>query len=335
MEVGLESLLTETATAGLAGTIIIYGVSLIGATIHYGRTANRQDTPLSFKGLAAHLFPLYLIMSRWTWLDILVYALDKALFVLVFPSVAGLVVLVATGTQAVLGATGMTAMTIPQSTGSMILFLICGLVARDCASFHVHFLQHRLPFLWEFHKVHHAPESLIPATSFRLHPIDQITGIAAESLFLGIVAGIYAWLTQQNQSHLIVCSVGFYMIVNIFTFAPLRHSHIDLRLGPLEWILLSPAHHHVHHSLEPDLWDKNFGTIFRLWDRLWNTLVDPPQRGSYRLGLPDGESNDYASLWGCYITPFLRLGLTPRKAGPSPVPHVDSHREAMSGQQEE
>jgi sterol desaturase/sphingolipid hydroxylase (fatty acid hydroxylase superfamily) len=67
--------------------------------------------------------------------------------------------------------------------------------------------------------------------------------VVAESLLLGLLVGLFAWLTDLGQTDLILYSVGLYVIANIVTLSPLRHSHIDLRLGPMEWLFLSPAHH--------------------------------------------------------------------------------------------
>jgi hypothetical protein len=130
--------------------------------------------------------------------------------------------------------------------------------------------------------------------------------MVVEAPLLGVIVGLYAYLVHQGIAELVICSVGAYSLVNILTFAPLRHSHIDLRLGRLERLLLSPAHHRLHHSAELHHWDKNFGAIFPIWDWAFHTLLRPPPARTYCLGLPNGESLDYATLVTCYLRPFQK-----------------------------
>ena len=196
---------------------------------------------------------------------------------------------------------------IAQNAISLTAFVVAAVLIRDFASFYIHLMLHRVPLLWELHKVHHAPESLIPPTGHRLHPLDQLIIILAEAAPLGILVGLYAWLAQEEPTQLILLSVGLYTVINTVTFSPLQHSHIDLRLGRLELVLLSPAHHQVHHSVERHHWDRNFASMFPFWDRLYRTLLEPPPSSSYLVGLPDGKSEDYAALADCYFAPLRKI----------------------------
>ena len=299
-------MLTKAATAGLAGTGMVYAVALAGAAFHYISTTRRERSPVSAAGFLAHLMPLQLVHSAWTRSDIIIFVLNRFGLALFMPSAATLVALIAAGSQAALAGVTHSRGGIPQSPVWVIVFLGLGLILRDFVAFYTHLMQHRIGLLWEFHKVHHAPESLIPPTSHRIHPVEQLVNLAAESLFLGLLVGLFAWLMDFGQAELIIYSIGLYVFANTVTLAPLRHSHIDLRLGPIEWLFLSPAHHQLHHSAEPDHRDKNFGTIFPIWDRLWHTHAVPPST-PYRMGLNGGESESYASVWHAYATPFLRL----------------------------
>ncbi len=306
----MEFLLVRTATAGLVGEVAIYAVAFAGTVLHFAAAVRRDRRPVSLRAFGRHLFPRAVLASRWTWLDIAFYVVNRLLLAAVFPSVAIMVVVVARAVQGAWAAALApwdVAPAVPQNAVSLAAFLLCGLLVRDFSAFYVHYMQHRVPALWEFHKVHHAPESLIPPTGHRLHPLDQLLGTAAEAPLLGAIVGTYAWLAHQDLSQLILCSVGFYTLVNVVTFAPLRHSHIDLRLGRLERVLLSPAHHRLHHSVERPHWDKNFAAIFPVWDRLFGTFLEPPPSDTYRLGLPDGQSLHYATLLGCYLRPFRAI----------------------------
>ena len=315
METVMSMMLMKAAAAGFAGTGAVYGMSLIGAAVHYRTTAIQLGNAISLKGLLIHLFPAHVMRTRWLRSDISICLSNRLLSSLVFPSTSAMTVLTATEVRAGLAASGITPVGVPWNTISMCLFLLCSLLVRDFASFYIHLLQHRVPLLWEFHKVHHAPESLNPITTHRLHPLELVINLTVEGLLLGILAGTYAWLTISDPAQLITSAVGIYVIISIITFAPLRHSHIDLRLGRLERIFISPAHHRLHHSVDPHHWDKNFGAIFPLWDWLWNTLLQPPRTNTYRLGLPDGKGKDYVTVWKSYVTPFWKIGRSWREVG--------------------
>ena len=87
------------------------------------------------------------------------------------PAAATLIALIATALQAAFAALGLPPGGMSQNPLWVVLFLGCGLLLRDFVSFYTHMLQHRVEVLWEFHKVHHAPESLGPA-DLASHPPD-------------------------------------------------------------------------------------------------------------------------------------------------------------------
>lgn len=78
--------------------------------------------------------------------------------------------------------------------------------------------------------------------------------------------------------------------------------------GWLENIFLSPSQHHLHHSKEPRHWDKNFGLLLSVWDKLFGTFLYSEPRGSFRLGLPETEGQNYRTVAQLYATPFINIG---------------------------
>ena len=288
---------------GTTGFVVVHVWALLGASWHYRRACRAAERRPSLTGLRRHLLPAALLRSRWTRLDCLLLLTHHLFELLVFQFVVLLTIGVAGGLAHLLGALHPGALLHP-GLAADAAFLLAGIAARDFASFGIHLLQHKIPLLWEFHKVHHAPETLIPATTRRLHPLDELAGIAAEGLLLGSVIGVQAWLVGSTAAALIVPAAILYAAINMLLFAPLRHSHIDLRLGRLERVVFSPAHHQIHHSSEVEHWDRNFGSILTLWDRLFGTFLVPEPHGSYRLGLPDRQSEAYATIFDCYVAPL-------------------------------
>jgi sterol desaturase/sphingolipid hydroxylase (fatty acid hydroxylase superfamily) len=72
-------------------------------------------------------------------------------------------------------------------------------------------------------------------------------------------------------------------------------------------VLVSPAHHQVHHSTARRHWDKNLGGIFALWDWLAGTLYVPRRDEIVAFGLGNGEDADYGGVLRLYVVPFARL----------------------------
>ncbi len=306
-------LASRLIVTGTTGFVVVHLWALLGAVWHYRRACTISHQRPTIAGLRRYLLPGQLLRSRWTRLDLALLLTHRLFQLLVFQFVVALTI----------GVAGLVAMLLGAVHGGRLLhpglcvdavFLLAGVAARDAASFGTHYLQHKIPLLWEFHKVHHAPETLIPATTRRLHPLDELTGIAAEGLLLGSVVGVQAWLTGSNAAALIVPATILYAAINMLLFAPLRHSHIDLRLGRFERVVFSPAHHQIHHSSEVQHWDRNFGSILTLWDRLCGTFLVPEPHGSYRLGLPDGQSEAYATVVGCYVAPLRQSWQLLRRA---------------------
>lgn len=73
----------------------------------------------------------------------------------------------------------------------IVLFSLAAFVAEDFARFLVHFLAHRVPVLWELHKVHHSAEVLTPMTVYRTHPIESALMRTGAALGTSVAAGVF------------------------------------------------------------------------------------------------------------------------------------------------
>lgn len=189
-----------------------------------------------------------------------------------------------------------------------ILYMVFFLMVTDCAYFVFHYLFHKVPLLWEFHKVHHSAQVLTPVTALRLHPVDSIF----QELFVGVTAGVF------NGVYAIVYAeeITMYTVFNISILAfiyhltsHLRHSHIWLHYGwTLSHVFSSPAQHQIHHSKEPRHIDKNFGLVLSIWDWMAGTLYVPRGKEQFSLGLRDREDEEYQTVLQCYLRPFIKVG---------------------------
>lgn len=195
---------------------------------------------------------------------------------------------------------------IPISNGfaTELIYTVLVLVFADLGWTIQHLLFHKIPRLWEFHKVHHSAEDLNIFTITRLHPVDKFTqafaGTVTAGLFMGIVKVVLGYqpslLTMMNVS---IAAVLF-RIFGIF-----RHSHIWISFGPkLSHILSSPAMHQIHHSVDERHRDKNFSVVFSFWDRLFNTLSIPKEKERVTYGIPLHPTKRYDGFFECMLNPF-------------------------------
>jgi sterol desaturase/sphingolipid hydroxylase (fatty acid hydroxylase superfamily) len=168
-----------------------------------------------------------------------------------------------------------------------------------------HYLSHRVPFLWEFHKVHHSATVLTPITKFRVHPIYMwiFANILAVSTAIANGIGSYAFgdTTYQyalSDTNLIL--VGF-----IYVYAHLQHSQLWIRFGGLAGrLFMSPAHHQVHHSRDPAHFNRNFGSCLAAWDWMFGTLYVPGQRREALDFGVEPDRPDAHTIRGEFLAPF-------------------------------
>ncbi|WP_293904599.1 sterol desaturase family protein [Phenylobacterium sp.] len=125
---------------------------------------------------------------------------------------------------------------------------------------------HEVPWLWRFHVLHHAPEHIDWLVSPRAHPVDQIFEklcAIAPLYILGLVqptpqgAGLAAYIAIFGTIW------GFFI-----------HANVRWRLGPLEWLVSTPAFHHWHHTNDEHR-DHNYAALFPVVDRLFGTHYLP------------------------------------------------------------
>jgi sterol desaturase/sphingolipid hydroxylase (fatty acid hydroxylase superfamily) len=178
----------------------------------------------------------------------------------------------------------------------------------DFSTFLVHLWFHRIPLLWEFHKVHHSAEVMTPVTVLRMHPVDDLMTMLVSGVLIGAADSVLRVCVAPSFS-----LVGLYGIT-IFTFLfylfgyNLRHSHIWVSYSPwLSRLLISPAQHQIHHSKARQHWNKNFGFMFGVWDWIFGSLYVPREKETLEFGLGTVEDGEYSSILRLYGLPFVKL----------------------------
>lgn len=208
------------------------------------------------------------------------------------------------------------------SGGVVAIITLTQLFALDFGYWLGHFAMHKSELLWEFHKVHHSAEVMTPATEFRQHPVEYVLiptviGLTSGLAFAGVTHAIGTGAPRLGQS-----SFNIIMLLHLFTFQHLRHSHIAMAFtGRLGILFHSPAHHHIHHSADPAHHDRNMGYFLSIWDWMAGTLLVPTGRDRLTLGIgPEGRDHD--SVRSAWLLPVQRV-MARFRSGPAEIAQGD------------
>ena len=194
------------------------------------------------------------------------------------------------------------------SWGGRIAFTVGLLLAFDGGIYIAHYLQHRVPALWEFHKVHHSAEVLTPITVYRMHPVDDFLTGSLTGILIGFVMGLFNTLYSQDLSFYEVAGLNAGVFVFYFFGYNLRHSHVWLAYHPLvSHIFISPAQHQIHHSIDPKHYTRNLGFIFAFWDWLGGTLYVPKGKEEITYGISGERASEFSTVYRLYWRPFVRV----------------------------
>ena len=144
------------------------------------------------------------------------------------------------------------------------LVWIAYLALFDFFYYWFHRAQHQIPFMWKFHMVHHTDENVSASSVGRHHWLEE--GFR----YFFITAPLIIIMGDSSQMPILATS---YIIFN----GVLMHWNTSFRFGLLEKIIITPAYHRIHHSIEEKHFDKNFGVFTQTWDNLFKTRHIPTQ----------------------------------------------------------
>jgi sterol desaturase/sphingolipid hydroxylase (fatty acid hydroxylase superfamily) len=182
-----------------------------------------------------------------------------------------------------------------------------------------HYLKHRIPFMWEMHKTHHTAERLTPMTVWRVHPLDSLMFTNVVAICVGLACGVASFALGEHVPAFSLGGANAFLVVFFFTFVHLQHSEVWLPLrGWAGKLLMSPAHHQIHHSIDPAHYNSNMGNALAIYDWMFGTLVMPTEK-SPRLAFGVEEpSVDPHSVTELVLSPFrnVALALIPKVPAP-------------------
>ena len=152
-------------------------------------------------------------------------------------------------------------------------------VIRDFIQWNTHRLLHRVPFLWEFHKVHHSVRQMGFAAHLRYHWMENVVYRVLEYIPLAMIG----------------FGIDDFFVVHLFTLAVghFNHSNFTIKLGPLKYILNNPQMHIWHHAKalpENHQYGVNYGLTLSIWDYLFKTDYIPYDGQNIELGFDGVET---------------------------------------------
>lgn len=153
----------------------------------------------------------------------------------------------------------------------LFLQVILGLIVAEFGLYIAHRVAHENLSLWRFHALHHSVERLWVINTGRFHFIDSLLKIALSQIplyLLGAPLPVFLWIGA------VTAFVGL-----------LTHCNIDVRTGPLDWILSTPRLHRWHHSRLLAEGNTNYGENLVLWDQILGTYYNPPRPSSVNIGI--------------------------------------------------
>ena len=146
--------------------------------------------------------------------------------------------------------------------------VLVSIIAMDMVIYLQHVMVHAVPLLWRLHRVHHADPDFDVTTGARFHPIEIVLSMLIK----------FATIVLLGPP--VVAVVIFEILLN----ATAMFNHSNVRLHPaidkvLRWFVVTPDMHRVHHSVEDDEANSNFGFNLPWWDRLFGTYRAQPRAG--------------------------------------------------------
>lgn len=173
--------------------------------------------------------------------------------------------------------------------------LSLGVLVLDLIIYWQHRLFHRIPLLWRLHRVHHSDVEMDTTTAGRFHTLEIIFSFAIKSFFV--------WVFPIPFQAVLI----FEIVLNFSSL--FNHSNFEFPHRVERWLqylLITPHLHRIHHSTRGDEMSRNFGFSISLWDFLFKSLKKE-SRGNPRnmpIGLRQWRASEDQVLWRLLLNPF-------------------------------
>lgn len=142
--------------------------------------------------------------------------------------------------------------------GTQWYVFVIAFIAKDFAGYWIHCMEHTINVFWNRHIIHHSSEEFNLACALR-QSVSEIFSFVGLFLLPAALIGVPVEVIA--------------IIAPIQLFAQFwYHTRLIDKMGFLEYIIVTPSHHRVHHAINAEYIDKNYGQIFIIWDKLFGTF---------------------------------------------------------------
>jgi len=196
---------------------------------------------------------------------------------------------------------------------------VAGLILLDAWMYVWHWLNHRVPFLWCFHRMHHSDTNMDVTTAARFHIGEHFIS-ATLRLMLIPVLGL---------------SISQIIVYEVAVVAMTHFHHANVSIGRadrwLRLLLVTPNMHKVHHSRWQPETDSNYSVVLSIWDRLARTLRLRSNFDSIEFGLNNFADDHWQTVGGMLRTPFLEKTLHSKRVEGKHHSELESRMPSPSG----
>jgi sterol desaturase/sphingolipid hydroxylase (fatty acid hydroxylase superfamily) len=301
--------------------------ALIVSVLYFVWQRNKRGRRVRLRTILRALFPRRIVRHRSNQADIFYLFFNVFVFSILFGWAILSYQFISNGIIAALVALAgpVTPTTLPvyvsRSVITVMLFL-----AYELGYWFNHWLSHKVPLLWEFHKVHHTAEVLTPLTNFRVHPIYGWIFANILAFSTAVANGFGNYMFGDTAYQYALSDTNIILVLFIHTYVHLQHTHMWISFrGALGHVFVSPAHHQAHHSADPKHFNKNYGSCLALWDWMFGTLYIPAkQREPLVFGVTDHQNAH--TVKAELVDPFVKAAGHLKPALPKPVPVAERKR---------
>jgi len=184
----------------------------------------------------------------------------------------------------------------------IVASIILSIIIMDFIIYLQHVMVHAVPLLWRLHRVHHADLDYDVTTGARFHTLEILLSMLIKFAVIVVIGPP------------VVAVILFEVILN--AMAMFNHGNVGLPRSLdklLRWFIVTPDMHRVHHSIEDDETNSNFGFNLSWWDRLFGTYRDQPRGG--HQGMTIGIRNFREPKQAAWITGMLTMPFTGKVSG--------------------
>ncbi len=177
------------------------------------------------------------------------------------------------------------------------LEVIAAVLLLDLAIYLQHILMHRVSLLWRLHRVHHADLDIDLTTGSRFHTIEIIVSMLIKGMVILLLGPA------------LIAVLVFEVLLN--GMAIFNHANVSLPSAVervVRYLLVTPDMHRVHHSTVKRETNSNYGFNLSVWDRIFSTYIDQPEKGHDKMTIGIAEFRDAKQvdqLPGMLALPFV------------------------------